>query len=119
MMKARGIQFWTLLLLSTAVSLLMIEQIFLSHAIIREQHVLVDSHETADTDSIYQSGWEKLAMRVWRAGAENPAMFDLLKSEGIAVHEGPPPGAWPAATNAAPVPAAAWKPVQAAHPETP
>ena len=118
-MKARGIQFWILLFVSSAVSLLMVKQIFLSHEIIKEQHILVDSHETADSDSVYQSAWEKLAMNVWRAGAQDPAMLDLLKTEGISVHEGPPPGAAPATTNAVPVPATSSKPMQTPHPATP
>jgi hypothetical protein len=114
-MKARGIQFWTLLLLSSAVSLLMIEQIFLSHAIIKEQHILVDAHEAAESDSIYQSAWEKLAMSIWRSGARDPAMLDLLKTERIKVHQGPAPDA----TNAAPLPEATSKSVATPHPATP
>jgi hypothetical protein len=103
---------------SSAVSLLMIRQIFLSHAIIKEQHILVDAHETADGDAVYQSGWEKLAMSVYRSSAQDPAMLDLLKSEGISIHEGPPPG--DASTpNAAPLPASGSKLPPAQHPAAP
>jgi hypothetical protein len=118
-MKSKGIQFWTLLILSSVIGLMLVWQIVLSHAIIREQHVLVDWHEKADSDSIYQTAWEKLAMRVYKASAQDPALLDLLKSEGIAVHQGPPPGS----TNAAPAPApgSSSKPVQATppHPAAP
>jgi hypothetical protein len=114
-MKHRDIQFWTLLLLSSAVSLLMIKQIFLTRALVKEQHVLVDAHEIAAGDSIYQSGWEKLAMTIWKSGAQDPAMYELLKSERIKIHQGPPPGA----TNAAPVPSASSDPLAMPHPATP
>jgi hypothetical protein len=117
-MKARGVQFWTLLALSCVVSLLMLKQISLSHAIIEEQHVLVDAHEKADTDTIYQSAWEKLAMNIWKAGAQDPAMQDLLKTEGVAVHAGPPPGTTLPATSAAP-PAPSAKPLLIPPPGAP
>jgi hypothetical protein len=113
-MKARGIQFWTLVLLSSAVSLLMIKEIFLSHALIKAQHMLVDAHEIAESDPVYQSAWQKLAMTIYRAGAQDPAMYDLLKDERIKVHQGPPPGA----TNTSPVPNAASKPTATLHPAT-
>jgi hypothetical protein len=120
LMKNPGLQFWTLLLVSCAVSLLLLKQIFLSRAIIREQHVLVDSHETADSDSVYQSAWEKLALSVYKSGAQDPAMFDLLKNEGVSIHEGPPPGSTPAVPSAVPVPSASTKPVQTPpHPSAP
>jgi len=121
-MKARGIQFWTLLILSLIVSLLMIGEIFISRTIIKEQHTLVDSHETADTAPEYKEAWQKLAVNIWRGSAQDPALLDLLKGEGVGVHQGPPPGATlpgdtQPATNAAP--SASTKPETVPHPATP
>jgi hypothetical protein len=115
-------QFWILVVCSSAVSLLMIKEIFLSHAIIDKQHVLVDSRETADSDSAYGNAWQKLALRVWKAGQQDPAMTALLKSEDVTVREGLPPGATPPSTNPAPAnptPSTSSKPPQAMHPANP
>jgi hypothetical protein len=115
----KGIHFWTLLIVSTAVSLLMIKQIFVSREIIRQQHALVDAHERADTGPVYKAAWEKLALAVWKASLQDPAMAQVLKDQNIAVHEGSPPGAPQTSTNAAPVQPAAPKPAPASHPATP
>jgi hypothetical protein len=106
-MKSRGIQFWTLLILSLIISLLLLSQIYLSHAIIREQHLVIDSKEAAGQGPYYRQAWQKLAVSIWKAGAQDPAMFDLLKTERIGIHQGPPPGTPnnETGTNAAPSPA--------------
>ncbi len=99
----RSIPFWTLVLLSIGVSLLMIYQIYLSRAIIREQHVLVDYHEEADGDKAYTQAWEKLALLAYKASAQDPAMLELLKSENISIHQGPPPSTVPPGAISPPV----------------
>jgi hypothetical protein len=89
-------------LLSLGVSSLYLLEIFLSHAIIKEQHFLVDQREIADSAPIYKEGWQKLAVETWKVSQQDPTMLDYLKSEGVGVHQGPPPGSGPASTNAAP-----------------
>ena len=113
-------EFWILIICSAAVCLLMMKEIFLSHAIIVQQHVLVDAHETASTDAPYEDAWEKIALRVYKAGLVDPSMVDLLKSENVTIHQGPPPppsapsGGVPA--DSASMPSTSTKPPQAAHP---
>jgi hypothetical protein len=102
-------QFWILIVCSSAVCLLMLKEIFLSRSIITQQHVLVDRREVADSDSGYEAAANKLALMIYKASLQDPAMTDLLKSENVSVHVGPPPGAAPA-TNAAPMSPAASKP---------
>ena len=96
-MKTKGAQYWILLLTSAVISVLLVSQIFISRAIIHEQHFLVDQREAADAGPYYREAWHKLAVDVWEGSAQDPALLGLLKSEGIGVHEGPPPG-----TSAAP-----------------
>lgn len=115
---SKGIQFWTLLILSIIVSMLMVGEIFISRSIIKQQHLLVDAQETAETGPYYKDAWQKLAVSIWKSSAQDPDLLALLKNEGVGVHQGPPPGSaapgFPApgaeagATNAAPaVPAPA------------
>jgi hypothetical protein len=99
----KGIQFWILVVLSLGVSTLYLLEIKLSHDIIKEQHFLVDQREIADSASLYKEGWQKLAVETWKVSQQDPTMLDYLKSEGVGVHQGPPPGSEPA-TNAAPAP---------------
>jgi len=120
-----GVQFWILLVLSLGISGLYVLEIFLSHAIIKEQRFLVDQHEIADSGGYYKEGWQKLAVETWKASGKDPTMLEFLKSEGVGVHEGPPPGSESAnstgATNAAAVaPAAPVAPTPTpAQPATP
>jgi hypothetical protein len=100
-MKSRGIQFWTLMVVSSIVFLLYMGEIYASHSIIKEQRFLVDQREIADSSPYYKDAWQKLAVAVWKGSQQDPALGELLKSEGIGVHEGPPPGSAPA-TNGAP-----------------
>jgi len=97
----KGIQFWILVVVSLGVTALYLLEIVLSHAIIKEQHFLVDQREIADSASLYKEGWQKLAVETWKVSQQDPTMLDYLKSEGVGVHQGPPPGSEPA-TNAAP-----------------
>ncbi len=90
---------------SLGVTALYLMEIYLSHEIIKEQRFLVDQREIADTTKIYRDGWQKLAVESWKVSQEDPTMLDYLKSEGVGVHEGPPPASEPA-TNAAPSAAA-------------
>ena len=98
----KGIQFWILLVLSIVTSLLYVSEVFISHAIINKQHVLVDQHEESEAGPYYKDAWQKLAVQAWKGSAQDPTMIDLLKAEGISVHQGPPPASETGSTNAAP-----------------
>jgi hypothetical protein len=98
----KGIQFWILVVLSLGVSSLYVLEIALSRNIIKEQHFVVDQREIAESATIYKDGWQKLAVETWKASHEDPTLLDYLKSEGVGVHQGPPPTSEPANTNAAP-----------------
>ena len=118
----KGIQFWILVVLSLGVSSLYLLEIKLSHDIIKEQHFLVDQREIADSAALYKEGWQKLAVETWKVSQQDPTMLDYLKSEGVGVHQGPPPGSEPASTNAAPeapAPSAATKSPTPSQPATP
>ncbi len=107
-MKTKGFQYWILLIAAGVIGILYISQIFISRSIIHEQRFLVDQSKVAETGPYYKQAWQDLAVQVWRGSLQDPALLDLLKSEGIGVHQGLPPGAAPASTNAAPAsPAAA------------
>jgi len=100
-MKSPSVQFWVLLVVSCIVFLLYMGEIYASHAIIKEQRFLVDQREIAETGTYYKDAWQKLAVEVWKESPQDPTLLELLKSEGIGVHQGAPPGS-PASTNAAP-----------------
>jgi hypothetical protein len=85
------------------VSALYITEIVLSHSIVKAQHTLIDQREVADSGSYYQEGWQKLAVEVWKASPQDPTLLEYLKSEGVGIHQGPPPASDQGnATNAAP-----------------
>ncbi|HEX4141858.1 MAG TPA: hypothetical protein VHY09_16030 [Candidatus Methylacidiphilales bacterium] len=119
----KGIQYWTLLVLALAVSSLYLLEIYLSHQIIKEQHVLIDQREIADGAPYYKDGWQKLAVEVYKVSAQDPTMLDYLKSEGVGVHQGPPPTSAPVnstnAAPAAPAPTDAGKAAPLSQPATP
>jgi hypothetical protein len=113
-MKTKGAQYWILLIAAGVISVLLVAQIFISRAIVHEQHFLIDQREAAEAGPYYKQAWQDLAVQVWKGSAQDPALLDLLKSEGIGVHQGLPPGTAPAATNAAPA-----TPSSASMPGTP
>jgi hypothetical protein len=119
----RANQFWILLLCSTIVSALMIKQIFLSRALNLEQRLLVDSQEVASTGSAYETAWKQLAIRIYQASHQDPALAEVLKNENVMIHSGSASGtsSTPATTPApSPTPPASSKvPSGAPHPATP
>jgi hypothetical protein len=116
----KSLQFWVLLLLSSAIFLLYLAEIFLSRSIMKEQRFLVDQNKVAESAGYYKNGWENIAVESWKLSQQDPVLLDYLKSEGVGVHEGPPPGSAPAGTNAAPaVPAPAPEPATAKPAATP
>ncbi len=115
----KGVQFWILLLLSITVSVVYVTEIFLSHAIIKEQHFLIDQREIADSGGYYKEGWQKLAVETWKVSAKDPTLLDYLKSEGVGVHQGAPPTEPGDSTPAAPAPTPAGAAPQATPPSPP
>jgi len=123
----RAIQFWILLLGSSLVSVLLIKQIFLSRALNVEQRVLLDSQEVASTGNEYESAWKQLAIHIYQASHQDPALTEVLKNENVMVQGGPAAGTGsvPAVTPSAPaltpsVPSASSKtPVAPPHPTAP
>lgn len=96
-------QFWILLLSSAFVSVLMIKQIFLSKAIVAEQRTLIDNTETASMDQGYQNTWRQLAVHIYQASRQDPALAAVLKNENVDVGTTPPPA--PSSKTPSPAPA--------------
>ncbi len=117
----RAVQFWVLMAASIVVTCLYFKEISLSRSVIRSQHTLTDDRETADTAPLYEKRWQSLAVGIYQASAQDPAMVNLLKSEGIRVHQMPPGSVNPAGgrmpPNASTKPLAS--PSQPGHPATP
>jgi len=108
----RKFQFWTLVLGSSLVSLLMIKQIFLSRELNQEQSVLISSEETAASAQTYQTAWQKLATAIYQASRQDPAFAAVLKNSAVEIHTKPtqvpggtsvPPSSLPSAPAKAPV----------------
>ncbi len=123
----KSTQFWLLMVLSIAVTCLYFKEITLSRTIVRAQHTLTDDQETADSATLYEKRWQNLALSVYEASKQDPAMADLLKSEGIHVHqvgpETPNPAGMRMAPGASSAPGTSTKPLGGpplpGHPATP
>ncbi len=89
----RATQFWILLLGSSFVSIFFIKLIFLSRALDREQRQLVDCQEIASTAPAFENAWKQLAIHVYQASPQDPALADVLKREGVEIHSKPGAGA--------------------------
>jgi hypothetical protein len=114
----RAVQFWILLLGSSFVSVLFIKQIFLSRALAQEQRQFVDTQQTASTAPGYEDAWKQLAVHIYKASREDPALAQVLKNENVDIHANPVAGAAPATTPSAP-PASSKTPAAPIHPATP
>jgi len=88
----RSFQFWVLLLGSTFVSSLLIKQIFLSRALNQEQRILADSQEMADSATTYENAWKQLALHIFQASRQDPALAQVLKNDNVEIHTGPAGG---------------------------
>jgi hypothetical protein len=82
----RSFQFWILLLCSSFVTFLYIKQIFLSRDLNQQQRVLVDSQQVVTEGATYESAWKQLAMQIFQASRQDPALADVLKRENVDVH---------------------------------
>jgi hypothetical protein len=107
----RALQFWILLLGSSFVSVLFIKQIFLSRDLNQAQRVLVDNQQTASGGPTYENLWKQLALHIYQASRQDPALAAVLKSEKVEIHSGAPagtttptpPASAPSASSKAPV----------------
>jgi hypothetical protein len=100
----RAIQFWILLLASSLVCFLYITQIFLSRNLIREQRELVENQDTISQGAQYENAWKQLAIHIYQASAQDPALAAILKTENIGIHQNASAntGSAPATTPSAP-----------------
>jgi hypothetical protein len=113
----RTFQYWALVLLSSLVSILMIKEIFLTRALKQQQLDLVDSQQTASTAQGFENAWQKVAMKIFEVGRQDPGLIQLLKSANVEVRSTPPGEPNAAATPGASTPVAV--PVAPIHPATP
>jgi hypothetical protein len=81
----RTLQFWILLLCSSFISLLYIKQIFLSRDLNHQQRNLVDSQQVITEGAQYENAWKQLAMHMYEASHNDPALTAILKSENVDV----------------------------------
>jgi hypothetical protein len=86
----RAFQFWVLFFGSLVVSGLLVKQIFLSRAIISEQHILVDNREIASTGEAYQTTWKELAVHIYQGSRQDPPLAAILKTERVNISTTPP-----------------------------
>ena len=106
----RNFQFWILLLGSFVITGLMVKEILLSRAVFAQQRVLVDEQETSSMAAAYQNTWKQLAVHIYQASRQDPALADLLKKDHVTISttppaKTPPPAPAPAAPASAPAPA--------------
>ena len=86
------------------VSILLIRQIVLSREINQEQRVLIDSREMISLGSGFETLWQQLAIRIYQASRQDPALAEVLKKEKIGIQPNPAAGtsSAPATTPSAP-----------------
>ena len=82
--------FWLLAVASVVATSLLIDRIFLAHAIRDEQQLLTANREIASRGSSYEKTWKLLAGDVYRLSARDPALTDMLKRHEIHVQVSPP-----------------------------
>jgi hypothetical protein len=98
---------------SSFVSFLFITQIFLTRSLIQQQRVLAESRDAVSQGAQYENAWHQVAMRIYQAGSQDPALADILKKESIAVRP------HPEATAGSAPPASAQTPIAPPHPNAP
>jgi hypothetical protein len=100
----RPFQFWILLVGSTFVSVLLIKQIFLERTLLQAQRGLINTQEMASTGPAFESAWKQLAVHVYQASRQDPALAEVLKNAKIEIHNKPAAesGVQPAATPSVP-----------------
>ncbi len=89
----RNFQFWVLLFGSGFVSALMIEQIFLSRDVYRQQRQLIDNQEIATSGAAYQNTWRQLAVHIYSVSHQDPELTAVLRNNKVVIGTTPPPAA--------------------------
>jgi hypothetical protein len=114
----RTFQFWLLLLGSCLVTLLLVKLVFVSHQLSQEQRTLGECQETVSQGAAYENAWKQLAVYIYKASSQDPAMGAILKNEGVGIHSNvsAPAGSTPGATPAMPS-APAKAPTPPPHPD--
>ena len=113
-------QFWILILGSLLLCALILKEIFLSRSLSRQQLVLLDVREVVSTGPGYEKAWQQLALPIYQASRQDPALAALLKNEHIAIHPNPAVGAGsPPATTPPGTPPSSKGPVPPLPPAAP
>src|ERR1700722_19154403 len=116
----RSLQFWILLLGSSFVSILLVKQIFLNRALFQEQRELVDSQEVVSQAPGFENAWKQLAIHIYQVSSQDPALSQVLQSEGIGIQPKAPSGTGTTpATPPSASPASSKSPAAPPHPATP
>jgi hypothetical protein len=79
------------MLFSLLVAALLVKQIFLSRDLAHAQTNLIDNQEEASQAGQFENAWQKLAMALYQAGPEDPALLEILKKENIGIKSRVPP----------------------------
>jgi hypothetical protein len=79
-------QFWILLICSSLIGILLMSQIYLTRKLYQQERVFGDNQEDAAAAPVYEKAWKNLAIRIYEAGLNDPALLDVLKSESIGIH---------------------------------
>jgi hypothetical protein len=99
----RAHQFWILILGSLLVWALIGKEILLSRDLTWKQLDLVKIRDVVSTGPGYERAWKQLAMPIYQASRQDPALAALLKKQTIEIRANPPAdaGSPPASAPAA------------------
>ena len=113
----KAFQFWILILISLFVSGTMIKQVFLTRQLNAVQRTLVDDQEIIGQGPSFEKAWQKLALALYQAGEQDPAVQELLRNDNVGIRPKTQPDDAPAPAPSIAVPAKA--PVPAGPSATP
>jgi len=85
----RTLQFWILVIGSTLVCVLMLQQIRVSRAINHRQRDLEESQDLAAMAPTYERYWKALAVHIYQAGHDDPALAAVLKDAKVEIRTKP------------------------------
>lgn len=106
----RSLQSWVLLLGSLFVTVLVIVDIYLSHSVYYREQILSGNQEMAQVGPFYENALKQLAVSIYHAGPQDPALANVLKIEKITILLGQPTGANSTPSPTAPAPQTSSKP---------
>jgi hypothetical protein len=82
----KAAQFWILMVCSTLIAIMLLQQIHLTRKLYQQERTMGDSQEEAARGPVYEKAWQNIAIRIYEVGANDPALQDVLKKENIAIH---------------------------------